>query len=58
MFVVPSVVPVVVNSLWLEHPQERRPFSEAADHEDADEHQGEAMIRWGYGAPEMRCVPK
>jgi uncharacterized protein len=22
------------------------------------EHQGEAMIRWGYGAPEMRCVPK
>ena len=20
------------------------------------EHQGEAMIRWGYGAPEMRCV--
>lgn len=21
------------------------------------EHQGEATVVWGYGAPEMRCVP-
>ena len=25
--------------------------------ESIREHQGEALIRWGYGAPEMRCVP-
>ena len=25
--------------------------------ESIREHQGEALIRWGHGAPEMRCVP-